>query len=287
MKKDFVCDVVVQEVCELFVVMEVVLLQIEMEGLSCDSINVIFCVVYIIKGLVGLFVFDSIVQFMYQVEYVLDLVCEECLFLNVFMMLLLLQCGDYVSDLVDVIECNQEVEEFNVECCVMLLVVLVEVVQLVSVLGEVVSELVWLLQWFIGIVFVDVVYGGDVYWDVVLQVMVDYFYWYLLLQFNENVLCDGFDFLFFLYYLCLLGCIVVILLVEVDIFDVVVMDVESCYLGVEICLVFDFIWQMLEDVFEFVCDDSCIDILLLQSFLVVYVMVLQWFVFDDVVCLVV
>ena len=115
MKKDSARDAVVQEARELLVAMEAALLQIEMEGPSRDSINAIFRAAHTIKGSAGLFAFDSIVQFTHQVEHVLDLVREERLPLNAPMMSLLLQCGDYVSDLVDAIERNQEAEEPNAE----------------------------------------------------------------------------------------------------------------------------------------------------------------------------
>jgi two-component system chemotaxis sensor kinase CheA len=62
----------------------------------------------------------------------------------------------------------------------------------------------------------------------------DYPYWHLSLQFNENVLRDGLDPLSFLHYLRSLGRIVAILPVERH-SRCRQMDAESCYLGVEIC----------------------------------------------------
>ncbi|MEN2673561.1 chemotaxis protein CheA [Herbaspirillum huttiense] len=281
MKKDSARDAVVQEARELLVAMEAALLQIEMEGPSRDSINAIFRAAHTIKGSAGLFAFDSIVQFTHQVEHVLDLVREERLPLNAPMMSLLLQCGDYVSDLVDAIERNQEAEEPNAERRATLLAALAEVAQSASAPGEAASEPARLLQRLTGTASADAAHGGDAHRDAALQATADYPYWHLSLQFNENVLRDGLDPLSFLHYLRSLGRIVAILPVEADIPEAAAMDAESCYLGVEICLASDSTRQTLEDVFEFVRDDSRIDILPPQSPLAAYATVLQRLAPDD------
>ncbi|MFS2117439.1 Hpt domain-containing protein, partial [Herbaspirillum frisingense] len=115
MKKDSARDAVVQEARELLVAMEAALLQIEMEGPTRECINAIFRAAHTIKGSAGLFAFDSIVQFTHQVEHLLDLVRQDRLPLNGHLMSLLLQCGDYIGELVDAIERGQEAEEPNAE----------------------------------------------------------------------------------------------------------------------------------------------------------------------------
>lgn len=276
MKKDSARDAVVQEARELLVAMEAALLQIEMEGPSRDSINAIFRAAHTIKGSAGLFAFDSIVQFTHQVEHVLDLVREERLPLNAYMMSLLLQCGDYIGELVDAIERNQEAEEPNAERRATLLAELDEVAQSAIASRELVSGQPTLAgQRLAGSPAADPLATDEASMDAALQAAADYPYWHLSLQFNENVLRDGLDPLSFLHYLRSLGRIVAILPVEAGMPAAAAMDAESCYLGVEICLVSDSTRQTLEDVFEFVRDDSRIDILPPHSPLCAYAAVLQ------------
>ncbi|NUT62354.1 chemotaxis protein CheA [Herbaspirillum sp. C9C3] len=276
MKKDSARDAVVQEARELLVAMEAALLQIEMEGPSRDSINAIFRAAHTIKGSAGLFAFDSIVQFTHQVEHVLDLVREERLPLNAYMMSLLLQCGDYIGELVDAIERNQEAEEPNAERRATLLAELDEVAQSAIASRELVSGQPTLVgQRLAGSPAADLLATDEASMDAALQAAADYPYWHLSLQFNENVLRDGLDPLSFLHYLRSLGRIVAILPVEAGMPAAAAMDAESCYLGVEICLVSDSTRQTLEDVFEFVRDDSRIDILPPHSPLCAYAAVLQ------------
>ena len=115
MSKDSARDAMVQEARELLVAMEAALLQTEMEGPSRDGIHAIFRAAHTIKGSAGLFAFDSIVQFTHHLEHVLERVREERLALDSHLMSLLLQCSDYIGELVDAIERGQEAEEPNAE----------------------------------------------------------------------------------------------------------------------------------------------------------------------------
>src|SRR5450830_2031883 len=111
MKKDTSRDALVQEARELIVAMEAALLQIESEGRSSDAINAIFRAAHTIKGSAGLFAFDSIVSFTHLLENVLDKVRNGILKLDDDMMSLLLNCGDYMNDLVDAIAQSREAHE--------------------------------------------------------------------------------------------------------------------------------------------------------------------------------
>lgn len=113
MKKDAARDALVQEARELLVAMEAALLQIESDGPSKDAINAIFRAAHTIKGSAGLFAFDSIVSFTHLLENVLDKVRNGILKLDDAMMSLLLNCGDYMSELVDAIEQSKEDQEPN------------------------------------------------------------------------------------------------------------------------------------------------------------------------------
>ncbi|WP_343649660.1 chemotaxis protein CheA [Herbaspirillum sp.] len=278
MKKDGARDAVVQEARELLVAMEAALLQIEMEGPSRECINAIFRAAHTIKGSAGLFAFDSIVQFTHQLEHLLDLVRQERLALTGHLMSLLLQCGDYIGELVDAIERGQEAQEPNAERRAALLAELD-----VVALGATAAEETGTVQPGAAVagesaVLATTEAGGE---DLVAQAAADYPYWHLSLQFNENVLRDGLDPLSFLHYLRSLGRIVALLPVEAGIPEAEGMDAESCYLGVEICFASDSSRQTLEDVFEFVRDDSRIDILPPHSRLADYVSVLQRLASED------
>ncbi|WP_433693234.1 chemotaxis protein CheA [Herbaspirillum seropedicae] len=251
MSKDSARDAMVQEARELLVAMEAALLQTEMEGPSRDSIHAIFRAAHTIKGSAGLFAFDSIVQFTHHLEHVLERVREERLALDSHLMSLLLQCSDYIGELVDAIERGQEAEEPNAERRAALLAELDAVaafsvdhapaalpVPLAALRGAAGSESA----------------TAD-------QAATRVPYWHLSLQLNENVLRDGLDPLSFLHYLRSLGRIVALVTVESAIPEAAAMDAESCYLGMEVCLASDSTLQTLENVFEFVRDDSRIDIL--------------------------
>jgi len=266
MSKDSARDAVVQEARELLVAMEAALLQIEMEGPSRESINAIFRAAHTIKGSAGLFAFDSIVHFTHQLEHVLDKVRDEELALNGHMMSLLLQCGDYIGELVDAIERREEHQEPNPERRATLLAELETVAQTAVRIDAAADPTPSGAAPAAG--------GESLVRPAIDAAPADYPYWHLSLAFNENVLRDGLDPMSFLHYLRSLGRIVAILPLESGIPAADEMDAESCYLGVEICLASDSSRQTLEDVFEFVRDDSRIDILPPRSSLSAYAEVL-------------
>ncbi|MBO9537101.1 chemotaxis protein CheA [Herbaspirillum sp.] len=257
MKKDAARDAVVQEARELLVAMEAALLQIEMEGPGKDTINAIFRAAHTIKGSAGLFAFDSIVQFTHLVEHVLDKVRNEELPLNDYLMSLLLQCGDYIGELVDAIERCEENAEPNLARRQALEA---ELDALSRGAGEPAAQ---------EAESVDAsseapgqepaVDGAETAADS--GALASNPYWHLSLQFNENVMRDGLDPISFLHYLRTLGRIVAIMPVLKHMPDAEAMDPESCYIGFEICLASDSSRQTLEGVFEFVREDSRIDIL--------------------------
>ncbi|WDZ96804.1 chemotaxis protein CheA [Herbaspirillum sp. WKF16] len=264
MRKDSARDAVVQEARELLVAMEAALLQIEMDGPGKDTINAIFRAAHTIKGSAGLFAFDSIVQFTHQLEHVLDKVRNEELPLDDHMMSLLLQCGDYIGELVDAIERREEGQEPDLNRRQALEAEL-------RAMARKAEERVAAAQDAAAAPGAEPAAGAGQARDAdlarALLALVDGDapasnpYWHLSLQFNEDVLRDGLDPLSFLHYLRTLGRIVAITPVLEYMPDAAQMDPESCYLGFEICLVSDSTLETLHNVFEFVRDDSRIDIL--------------------------
>jgi two-component system chemotaxis sensor kinase CheA len=259
MKKDSARDAVVQEARELLVAMEAALLQIEMEGPGKDAVNAIFRAAHTIKGSAGLFAFDSIVQFTHLVEHVLDKVRTEELPLNDHMMSLLLQCGDYIGELVDAIERREEEHEPNLARRQALEAELSSMSQSAQAASAAPRAE--------PAISAEPEAGSDS--------AASNPYWHLSLLFNEDVLRDGLDPLSFLHYLRTLGRIVAVMPVLERMPEAGRMDPESCYLGFEICLVSNSTRQTLENVFEFVRDDSRIDILPPRSPLSDYALLLD------------
>lgn len=258
MKKDSARDAVVQEARELLVAMEAALLQIEMEGPGKDTINAIFRAAHTIKGSAGLFAFDSIVQFTHMVEHVLDHVRNEQLPLNDRLMSLLLQCGDYIGELVDAIERREENTEPDL---VRRQALEAELDALSRGVEERTGQEAQAAE-AEAHQPEPVAQSADA--DVAApagDTLSSNPYWHLSLQFNDNVMRDGLDPISFLHYLRTLGRIVAIMPVLKHMPDAAAMDPESCYVGFEICLASDSSQKTLEGVFEFVREDSRIDIL--------------------------
>ncbi|WP_432240690.1 chemotaxis protein CheA [Herbaspirillum robiniae] len=268
MKKDSARDAVVQEARELLVAMEAALLQIEMEGPGKDAVNAIFRAAHTIKGSAGLFAFDSIVQFTHLVEHVLDRVRNEELPLNDHMMSLLLQCGDYIGELVDAIERREEEHEPDLARRQALEAELDVMARSAGAAAPPPAQVTTAAA--AGTAeqpAPPVLAAND-------GAPSSNPYWHLSLQFSDNVLRDGLDPVSFLHYLRTLGRIVAIMPVLEQMPEAEQMDAESCYLGFEICLVSDSTLQTLESVFEFVREDSRIDILPPRSPLSAYAGVL-------------
>ncbi|GGP22726.1 chemotaxis protein CheA [Silvimonas iriomotensis] len=108
MDMDMARDALVQEARELLSAMEAALLQIESSGVDSEAINAIFRAAHTIKGSAGLFAFNRIVSFTHIVESVLDRVRNGVLPIDDAMLSLLLNCGDYIAQLVDAIAARLE-----------------------------------------------------------------------------------------------------------------------------------------------------------------------------------
>ncbi|MFJ3044445.1 chemotaxis protein CheA [Herbaspirillum chlorophenolicum] len=260
MRKDSARDAVVQEARELLVAMEAALLQIEMEGPGKDTINSIFRAAHTIKGSAGLFAFDSIVQFTHLVEHVLDKVRNDELPLNDFLMSLLLECGDYIGELVDAIERREESQEPDLARRQALEAKLDALsrsaekpVDQAPEAGETPAPAAQPAPIAKSADADPAAVAGDAFSSNP--------YWHLSLQFSDNVMRDGLDPISFLHYLRTLGRIVAIMPVLGRMPDAADMDPEGCYIGFEICLASDSSKKTLEGVFEFVREDSRIDIL--------------------------
>jgi two-component system chemotaxis sensor kinase CheA len=93
----------VQEARELLAAMEVILLQIEHDGVDKAGIDAVFRAVHTIKGSASIFALEQIVAFTHITENVLDQVRTETITLDEDLRVLLLACNDYISSQIDTI----------------------------------------------------------------------------------------------------------------------------------------------------------------------------------------
>jgi two-component system chemotaxis sensor kinase CheA len=100
--------ILVQEAHELLASMEAALLAIENGDDSSERINEIFRAAHTIKGSSGLFGLDLIVSFTHLMESVLVRVRNDELCIDPLLTSLLLSCSDYVGSMVDSLSCKDE-----------------------------------------------------------------------------------------------------------------------------------------------------------------------------------
>ncbi len=253
MKKDAAREALVQEARELIVAMEAALLRIESEGPSREAINAIFRAAHTIKGSAGLFAFDSIVSFTHVLENVLDQVRKEVLPLDDAMMSLLLNCGDYMDDLVEAIAQFKEEQdpdpERRAELEAKLNTYLVQVARASASVMDTVAQ----APATAAVAHKEVSPSADI--------AVGNPYWHISLRFHQDVLRDGLDPLSFLRYLLTMGRAAYIHVIDGAIPAADDMDAELCHIGFEIGFDSSVEQAAIESVFDFVRDDSKIIVL--------------------------
>jgi two-component system chemotaxis sensor kinase CheA len=249
----------VAESRELLQEMEDALLHLEQEEHKDELLNAVFRAAHTIKGSAGLFGLDEIVAFTHGVESVLDRLREGSLQMDGDMIALMLACRDHISDLIDHVELGG------------------------AHLGETLhakgADLSERLQ----------AYGEDVTTDAKASVpqpaeaalervagpITANDNWHISLRFGPDSLRDGMDPLSFLRYLGTLGEIVGITTLEDKLPASEAMDPETCYLGFELSFKSDADKETIENVFEFVRQDSLVRILPPRSLLSEYVRHIQ------------
>jgi two-component system chemotaxis sensor kinase CheA len=238
-------DTFVVESRELLQDMEDGLLGLEHDDNPQDAIGAIFRAAHTIKGSAGLFGLDHIVHFTHVVESLLDMLRDEELAISSALIAVLLPCRDHISSLIDGIAAGQ-MEETDEQ----------------RDIGKILHE--QLRQFINGtppetgsevITHQDEHHphtsGGGV---------VDSGNWYLSLRFGQDCLRNGMDPLSFIRYLSTLGDVINLITITDNIPHLEQMDAESCYLGFEVVLKSNASKEAIENVFEFVRDDSVIRI---------------------------
>lgn len=249
----------IQEALELLASMESALLAFEDQADPSESINAIFRAVHTIKGSAGLFGLEGIVRFAHTLETVLDRVRNHEVTLNHAAVSHLLECHDHlagmIADLASHPEGSLELDPRGRQ--------LLE--GLVPMLASPEEGSHAMVQ--VGARSQDPEPPGETRGD-------GPDCWHLSLRFGPQVLQDGMDPLACLRYLCTLGRIVhlysLLQLPEGEAYDP-----ELCYLGLEIELETGADRKTLEEVFEFVRQDSVIRLIPPHSKVREYVTLIQ------------
>ena len=250
---------------ELLEQMEEALLLLEQNGDDAETINAIFRAAHTIKGSAGLFGLDQVVEFTHVAESVLDRVRNGELSINGDLAALLLEVGDHIRVLIELIDEGLETDQSivaNGETLVNRLNLHLEPASTpASVSGGTVQS--------VSKPEVDSSYTIEV------NDAVETDNWHISLRFGPDVLRNGMDPAAFIRYLATLGRVVGIFPLIESMPAAAVMDPETCYLGFEIAFSSDASKEAIEGVFEFVRDDCDIRILPPRSKAAEYLKLIQ------------
>lgn len=234
----------IQESRELLEEMEKALLSMERDGASEESINAVFRAAHTIKGSAGLFGMDPIVYFTHNMESVLDQIRSGSLTMDDNKIALFLACADHIKQLVNAIECQENLEEQDTGNRLQLLE------KLRKYLAHPAPEKA-----------VSLNPGTEAHAEILDADHVASESWHISLRLASDLLRSGMDPLSFIRYLQQLGTITHVEVVSDSSVSVVDMDPESLYLGFEIQLTSNVDKQTIANVFEFIAEGSSIHIL--------------------------
>ena len=230
------------EARELLDAMEEALLTVEETSDRSEAINAMFRAIHTIKGSAGLFGLDGIVRFAHTVESVLDRVRSQTLELTADLIGLVLGCHDHLALLIAGIQSEADPAPEVVAAGEQFLA------QLAPYLGGGLAKAAPAGHASKASVPASgEAPGRDC--------------WHLSLRFGRDVLRNGMDPLSFVRYLATLGEIVHLTSLFGQFPERDAFDPEACQLGLEIELDSPAERATLEDVFEFVRDDSQIRII--------------------------
>lgn len=262
MDLDEALELFIVECRELLEDMEAGLLAVETAQEKSEIINAVFRAAHTIKGSSGLFSLDHIVAFTHVVESVLDRVRSGKLALNAKLVALLLGCGDHIRALVDGVASGEQSGS----------------PELAQAGEPLTAALRGYLE--VGTVAPNVAVAEaaatvDVTQRPLSGTQVGADHWHISVRFGADVLRNGMDPLSFIRYLGTLGQITAIATVADALPDVELMDPETCYLGFEMAFKGDVDKAAIEQVFEFVREDSRLFILPPRSQVSDYVQLLE------------
>ncbi len=247
----------IQESCELLQEMEDALLSLEATPHDQALINALFRSAHTIKGSSGVLGIGHVERFTHVVENLLSKVREGEIKIIRDIIEVLLECRDHISTLVELAADDAP--------------------GLPDGVREKDAELIERLSLHLGQILHDS--GLDKIVDALKEsedegpkALTDA--WHISLRFNQNVLREGMDPISFIHYLSKMGEIISLTtLCNVPASEE--MDAESCYTGFEIDFKSEFDKKSIEDVFEFVREDSSIAILPPNSKIDSYIELIQ------------
>lgn len=260
MDLDEALELFIVECRELLEDMESGLLAVETAPEKGEIINAVFRAAHTIKGSSGLFSLDHIVAFTHVVESVLDRVRSGKQVLDGALVSLLLGCGDHIRALVDGVvggEHSGSPELLQAgEPLMAGLRAYLDAPAPKAAVPSAAAESVPHPHHLSGT-----------------QVGADH--WHISVRFGADVLRNGMDPLSFIRYLGTLGQITAVATVFDALPDVDFMDPETCYLGFEMAFKGAVDKAAIEQVFEFVREDSRLFILPPSSQVADYVTLLE------------
>lgn len=258
----------ISESKELLEEMEAALLFLEespSEEEAVEQMNALFRAAHTIKGSAGLFSLDTIVAFTHEAETLLDLLREDQIQLTVELSSLLFMCKDMLQILILNLENGQETlsEEDDSHYHT----ILTELKKHTKSPDDSV---------------IDTQennsanpHGSIIPSEISSVDNVETSLWLISLRFNIDSLRNGMDPLSFIRYLERLGEIVNIVTHTEDIPAWQNYDVESCYIGCEISLKSNADKEAIEDVFEFIREDSQVKIIPPKSLISDYIQLIH------------
>ncbi|MFW5815934.1 MAG: chemotaxis protein CheA [Wenzhouxiangella sp.] len=242
------------EAREMLEDMEAQLLEIEQqepEDLP-ETLNAIFRAAHTVKGSASLFGLDGIVDFTHVVENLLDRMRDGDVGVSPELISLLLRCQDHIATLVDESEADGEVSE---DSRILSRALIVELGAYLEDHAAPDADKAGLPS---AGTAVEPASGYPVNEN---DETVDNDCWHISLRFGRNSFRDGFDPISFLRFLENIGSVRHILILDDWLPDLADYDPEDCYLGFEIRFMSSATKKEIEDVFEFIREDSDIHIL--------------------------
>ncbi|MEQ1637498.1 MAG: chemotaxis protein CheA [Methylococcales bacterium] len=245
---------------ELLQAMEADLISLEQHEDPSATIASIFRAAHTIKGSAGLFGLEHIVRFTHVVESVLDTLRNGSLSVSTGLIAILLPCRDHIALLIQALAEGQQTED--------------------TAQAQRGKSLLEKLRPYLGdakgLATMQATQSGSVVGmarshEGALQAG----NWHLSLRFGANSLRNGMDPFSFIRYLATLGTIVSINTLTDAMPEAADMDPETSYLGFEIDLQSDADKAAIEDVFEFVREDSLIQVLPPNSSIAEYIQLIQ------------
>jgi two-component system, chemotaxis family, sensor kinase CheA len=237
----------VTESQELLQAMEDDLINLEQQEDSAETISAIFRAAHTIKGSSGLFGLDHIVHFTHAVESVLDILREGQIEVSNGLVATLLKCCDHIGSLIQSLAEEKFTEDATQTQQGELLLE-----QLRPYLAQEQTTTTPTVIHQDKAAIQSDANGVDS-----LQIGT----WHISLRFGKDSLRNGMDPLAFIRYLSTLGRVVSINTLMDSLPEAAEMDPETCYLGFEIDLQSDESKEAIEAVFEFVREESVVNIL--------------------------